>query len=605
MTFSVDESLVGVSRGTPDDWIAWAREAGSHDLDQVALFARRVYALCTHPDVMLKAHFLMMQSAHETSEEVASGAYAPWASEAWSVFNPAGIGVTNNSERTKYDYRTLDPTRRDRPGEVAADVFVAHVWLYVVGERVPDVLQRPRDLDYRWDVAVQKGRAGCAPTLRGFNGTWAWPGTTYAQTIVARLDAFETRLSEGGPAVAEWKTNIPGLPANPLTTNHPVFVQLIPASHTNQRPGIKAGRPRRSVQHGSGNATSTARGEANYVTRIIANSAQVSYHSATDDQETGVFVPLDEVTWQAADGSGPGNMCGASNEMCENESIWADPVRRFNMIDNAANFMGGVAAHIAMETPEQHWTFNFNDPNRHNCPNFLRNRYHNGRRAWDVYAELWHMYKAQELARLGGQPVPTPVPAPGGQIVKGVSIEATKEILARVAPGVDQPVGMVLVAGDRGVMYDGPQTANGIIWIDIHTTTKGSGWIPLSDVKRVEPETSYAKPLPIKALLGTDLRKNDTATGIVTDEANKFIFVADVIEVAVDRLPVLQYASERAPKLRADLVKGERFVGAWLVEAADGKDYYVGCEPSWWRVPYVGTKRVADAPLLPSDAQHV
>lgn len=212
--------------------------------------------------------------------------------------------------------------------------------------------------------------------------------------------------------MAMYSTVIPGLPGGPLVTNHPVKIKLIPEWRTLNRPGIKASTPRRSVQHGNGNPNSSAAGEATYVYNG-AEGRQASYHSSTDDRETWVMVPADEVTWQAADGAGPGNMNGFSNELVEDASLWADPARRDRAIDNVANFMGGVAARLGIAKPERHWDFNYNNrpQDRHDCPNKLKYTTIGGRVAWDIYAEKWQQYKAAELARMAAtEPTPLPVP---------------------------------------------------------------------------------------------------------------------------------------------------------------------------------------------------
>lgn len=206
-------------------------------------------------------------------------------------------------------------------------------------------------------------------------------------------------------------TEIPGLPGGPLHTIAPVKIKLIPAWRTNNRPGIKASKPRRSIQHGNGNPNSTAAGEAQYLYNG-AEGRQASYHSSTDDKETWVMLPADEVSWQAADGAGPGNMSGFSNESIEDSKLWADPTRRDALIANVADFMGGVAARLGIDAPEQHWDFNWRQTvNRHDCPNKLRYTKINGRLAWDIYVEKWREAKENELRRMtGGEVGPQPQP---------------------------------------------------------------------------------------------------------------------------------------------------------------------------------------------------
>lgn len=241
-----------------------------------------------------------------------------------------------------------------------------------------------------------------------------------------------------------YSTVVPGLPGGPLLTDYPISLKLIPADRTYQRPGIKASKPRRSVQHGTGNPSSMAAGEITWLVDSRAGGGQVSFHATADDLGVWIGVPADEVTWQAADGSGPGNMNGFSCEMIENTTMWNNAARRERAIYVTADFMGRVSARLDIKVPEQHYTFNFADPNRHNCPDKLRHV----AGAWDTYVKQWNASKADELKRMGGQvepekpttkyPAPIPVPA-----LAGISAAKNDE-----APGVvtDEGTDYVFVA---------------------------------------------------------------------------------------------------------------------------------------------------------------
>jgi hypothetical protein len=190
-------------------------------------------------------------------------------------------------------------------------------------------------------------------------------------------------------------TEIPGLPGGPLKTTYPIRINLI-AVDGYQRPGTKARLPRRSVQHGTGNASNaSAWAEAQYFVNG-AEGRQASVHACADDTEVVICVPLDEVTWQAADGGGPGNMNGLSCEMMEADVIWSDPARRNKLIAITADFMGRCAARFNIADPEQHWTFNAGSRDRHDCPNKLRYLTIDGRPAWDIYAQQWRAARARE-----------------------------------------------------------------------------------------------------------------------------------------------------------------------------------------------------------------
>src|SRR5262249_55821853 len=142
---------------------------------------------------------------------------------------------------------------------------------------------------------------------------------------------------------------------------------------------------------------SSAAGERSFLHGLGAGGDFVSYHATGDDREVFVMVPADEVTFQAADGGGPGNENGFSCEMGEDEGLWADPARRNRVIHICADFMGRVAARLNIAEPQQHFDFNWGEccdspcdvvcGNRHDCPNKLRHTMIDGRLAWDIYAQ--------------------------------------------------------------------------------------------------------------------------------------------------------------------------------------------------------------------------
>ena len=215
-----------------------------------------------------------------------------------------------------------------------------------------------------------------------------------------------------------YSTDVPGLPGGPLNTTYPIRMKIVSEGQTINRPGYKARTPRRSVQHGNGNPNALAEADAVYLYNGARNNGvpqQVSYHATGDDTGVWVCVPLDEVTWQAADGDGPGNWCGLSYEMSEYAPIRNDDGRLKKTIEIAADFMGRCAARLGIATPEQHWTFNYARPAnlRHDCPNMLRHDTVFGEPAWTLYGRLWNAAKADELKRMGGKPtVETPEPFP-------------------------------------------------------------------------------------------------------------------------------------------------------------------------------------------------
>ena len=414
----------------------------------------------------------------------------------------------------------------------------------------------------------------------------------------------------GGPIMAAkpYSTVIPGIPGGPVPTIAPVKIKLIPEWRTNNRPGIIARTPRRSVQHGNGNPNSSAAAEANYLYGG-AGGRQASYHSSTDDKETWVMVPGNEVTWQAADGSGPGNMNGFSNEMVEDSALWANPARRMTCIRNTADFMGTIAARLDIAKPEQHWTFNFNSSDRHDCPNKLRYVRIDGRLAWDIYADLWYAAKAAERARMTGGDVPTtPTPSEPLAIGIGDTVQTQVALNLRDAAGLSGTVVTTLAVGTELVVKAGPTAADGYDWYAVDggfVAAAGTDGTPYLTVTKVAPKpVDYAPVLPITELLETNLDYNDTAPAVRTVNETKFRFVADLIEFTQETV-AMQYAPG-GPAVKAPYGKGDRAIAAWQVEAADGADYYVlaGAGDEWVRVPVANTKRISDAPLLGDEREH-
>jgi hypothetical protein len=239
----------------------------------------------------------------------------------------------------------------------------------------------------------------------------------------------------------EFSTLIPGLPGGPLETDYRIIVDLIPFSEKH-RPGRKAKTPRRSVQHGNGNPSSTAKGERNFLHAGAPNDRGVqqtlSYHATADDTVLYVLVPLDEVTYQAADGSGPGNENGYSCEMVEDRVLWGNTSRAKQVVHVCADFMGRVAARLDVIKPEGHVDFNWvlccDSPcnvfcsGRHNCPDMLRHRTIEGISAWTRYVNEWNDAKSDELDRMSGDiPIPPPIPKPV-KLPKGMSINLAKRL---------------------------------------------------------------------------------------------------------------------------------------------------------------------------------
>lgn len=144
----------------------------------------------------------------------------------------------------------------------------------------------------------------------------------------------------------------------------PLYVRLIPTSQKAQRPGIKRGTPGAWVQHETANYNIGADAEMHY--RYLVNGAggqTLSYHFTVDDREIYQMIPVDEVTWQAADGAGPGNMEGVSCELCVNQDSDWTKARH-----NCEALAAAVSKALGITRITRHYDYNEGDPDRHYCP---------------------------------------------------------------------------------------------------------------------------------------------------------------------------------------------------------------------------------------------
>lgn len=142
----------------------------------------------------------------------------------------------------------------------------------------------------------------------------------------------------------------------------PLIVHLLPISQE-KRPGITRQTPGAWVQHETANYNEGA--DAAMHDRWLHNltGTYLSFHFCVDDETIYQFVPVDEVTWQAADGSGPGNMAGVSCELCVNrDADWAKARA------NAEALAGGVSKALGITAITRHYDYNADDPDRHYCP---------------------------------------------------------------------------------------------------------------------------------------------------------------------------------------------------------------------------------------------
>jgi hypothetical protein len=180
---------------------------------------------------------------------------------------------------------------------------------------------------------------------------------------------------------------VAGLPTK-IELPVPLIQDIIPLSQWRQRPGIPRELPGFWVQHETANSNVGA--DAAMHNRWLQNGAdgsQVSFHFCVDDHQIYQMIPVDEVTWQAADGGGPGNMSGVSCEACVNAD-GNETVMRRNAEALAAGLMGALG--LGIDRCKRHYDFNAADPNRHYCPQHM------------MTSGYWPLFVAHVDALLGG-----------------------------------------------------------------------------------------------------------------------------------------------------------------------------------------------------------
>jgi hypothetical protein len=219
--------------------------------------------------------------------------------------------------------------------------------------------------------------------------------------------------------------DVAGLPGGPIELPVNLIINLLPPSH-NHRPTWQRQMPGYWVQHETDNHDlgAGARMHRDYLFNGApddnGHEQVLSYHFAVDDHEIYQMVPISEVTWQAADGDGPGNMSGISCEMCVNVDGDKNLTRR-NTDALARAICNRLGLHA--DRVKRHWDFNAADPDRHHCPDVMMNEGY-----WQTF-----------VAHVAGGPhiIPTPVLFPQ---VRVFHVPAGVTATAREAPNLGSPV---------------------------------------------------------------------------------------------------------------------------------------------------------------------
>lgn len=405
-------------------------------------------------------------------------------------------------------------------------------------------------------------------------------------------------------------TTIPGVPGGPIQTSFPVKLLIAPAWRTNVRPGIKARTPRLPVQHETANPNTYAIGDATYLYNG-SGGRQASWHMTVDDKEAIIGIPLDEVTWQASDGAGPGNYNGISCELAVHSAIVNNSARRAQSQKNAAEIMGTIGARLNATPPaKRHHDY---APDKKWCPAQMMNR-----GEWNRYVDWWQQFYSAEKARMSGTTLPTPAGFKKGDRIKvvadAVNVRAGYSTSHRVLTTIMKGQEAVIIGDDVGTWTT---QSDGYTWIDIQIIGGTTGWVAtgiagepwFEKVAAAPPPApkpkTYAPKSPVPELLETNLGIEDiynTAVAVSTVNEKDFIFVADVVEFKRES-KAQQYAGSGGEEVGPPYQEGDRVVAAWITQIDNGTYWYLltGSDDEWVRVAVADTVRIADAPLLPSD----
>jgi uncharacterized protein YraI len=163
--FDVTNTIIGPSRGSAAQAIAFARRVGAGRMDEVERYINEIYRYA--PQIGFDPAILVAQSALETGY---------WKSDWWRLrLNPAGLGITG------------DPAQESgspifASGTMAARAQMAHMHAEVIGNAQP-LPQTLQGIDPTYQRVFAAGWAGTIRTLQDLSGTWA-VDPLYAEKIV-------------------------------------------------------------------------------------------------------------------------------------------------------------------------------------------------------------------------------------------------------------------------------------------------------------------------------------------------------------------------------------------------------------------------------------
>lgn len=359
MSMKIDDRIVYKERGAAQTAIDYARTHGAKRMDEVEACIRETYRLAAQYN--LDPCICVARQCDETGGDGGK----VYCSEIWTErLNSGGLGVTDGG----------DEMMSFADGAASARAFVAHMVTYSTQEFSMGELT-PAD-DPRYQATKDAGWNDTVVVLDDLEGKW-YTNPQGSENTVARGNAvYPTIADQEGPPAGTYEVAGLGM----ISLSFPLEVDLVPASQTNQRPGIPMD-PDRWIQHETGNTSpgADAYAEAGYL-HSGADGQQLSYHFAVDDIRAVQLVPVDEVAWHGGDGDGPCNYQGIACELCVGSTVdWEKARLHAEELCAAVTAKAGIPVSMVF----QHQTCYGKD-----CPHYIRAEGY-----WPTYLEHVETYR--------------------------------------------------------------------------------------------------------------------------------------------------------------------------------------------------------------------
>ena len=212
--------------------------------------------------------------------------------------NPSGLGAVNDNA---YNGAITFPT----PFE-GIRATAAHLMVYAVGNGAWT------QYDPRYQNVKDAGWLGTAPTLKGLDGKWAYPGKGYGADIAARAnDLIDFANNQ------TWEKPVSITP--PAGWKPPTIIENLLAWGASNTPGTAMDWQYITV-HNTANTSPGADAimHGKYLQNLAAaGKGEPSWGYTVDDTQIVQHLRDNQAGYHASDGSGPGNMQSIGMELCE------------------------------------------------------------------------------------------------------------------------------------------------------------------------------------------------------------------------------------------------------------------------------------------------